>query len=348
MSMGGGGLGSSLPFSAPVAPMLAQLSGGIPEGDFLYEPKWDGLRCIAFVAGNHVLLQSRNSRSVTAYFPELTEALMRLGRSLVLDGEIVAARTSFAELMDRFQASTFGIERLRREAPVCLKAFDVLAVDGQDLRDHPFARRRAVLESVVAGWSGPIQLTPATADPAVARRWLNRPAGTGIDGVIAKPRWLRYQPGSRAMIKVKTEHTADCVVAGFRAAAEVGSARAVAVASLMLGMYEGVELRHVGVCCSFTAERRRELAMTLLSLTVPLRGHPWEGGLGIGRKVEQDWIPVRPELVCEVGYDKLDDPRFRHPAHFKRWRPDRDARSCGIDQLDYRPGAVAAEPTAQL
>jgi ATP-dependent DNA ligase len=183
----------------------------------------------------------------------------------------------------------------------------------------------------------------------VANEWLDRYEGAGIDGVVAKRRDLAYQPGRRAMTKVKKERTADCVVAGIRVALEEGTPL---VASLLLGLYEDGLLRHVGVSSTFTGRRRRELFGELRPRIVPLEGHPWERGFNLGRsptgrlkgsagrwdpaEMEQDWVPLLPDLVCEVRYDQLDAGRFRHPAKFLRWRPDREARSCAFDQLVVR------------
>jgi ATP-dependent DNA ligase len=237
------------------------------------------------------------------------------------------------------------VDQLRARTPARLIAFDLLAQGQRDLREHPFAERRAALESVLAAPPAGLALTPATTEAEAARPWLQLRGEGGIDGVVAKLRSGAYQPGKRALVKVKAEHTVDCVVAGFRTA----MAPEPSVASLLLGLYDHGQLRHVGVSSQFTVARRRELAELLLPLAVPLRGHPWEAGFGIGpspvgrlpgsagrwdpSEMEQDWIAVQPRLVCEVGYDQLDGRRFRHPALFKRWRPDRDPLSCGIEQL---------------
>jgi ATP-dependent DNA ligase len=324
-------------------PMLAELRRELPVGDYLYEPKWDGLRCLAFVESGEVDLRSRHGRPLGRYFPELTSALAALGRRLVADGEIVIAGErgfDFAALLNRTHPAASRVARLSRETPATLVVFDLLELDGVPL--GVFAERRRALVQLFPS-SGPLQATPATADPEVARGWLDR-AGKGIDGVVAKSLDLPYQPGKRAMIKVKRERTADCVVAGFRLAAGER-----AVASLLLGLWDGAELRHVGVSSSFTRERRRQLFDELRPLITDLSGHPWERGFNVGRspmgrlpgaagrwdpdEMEADWIPLRPELVVEVAYDHLDDRRFRHPARWVRWRPDREARSCTFEQL---------------
>jgi quercetin dioxygenase-like cupin family protein len=221
----------------------------------------------------------------------------------------------------------------------------VLAVGARDLRARPFAERRRVLADVFVQAPPGLQLTPATDDRAVAARWLDEPSAAGIDGVVAKHPELRYQPGVRAMVKVKRQHTAECVVAGFRWLADRPLP-----SSLLLGLYDDDgALVHVGVTSSFAAAERERLLAMLAPHAAELAGHPWEHGFlltgnPIGRlkgsagrwtpEMEQDWLPLAPDLVCEVSYDQLDDRRFRHPASFRRWRPDRDPGSCRLDQLD--------------
>jgi ATP-dependent DNA ligase len=348
---------SPIAAAAPIAPMLARLSRALPEGDYLYEPKWDGFRAIAHARDGRVDLRSRHGRPLARYFPEVVAAVAPLGR-VVLDGEIVVAGRAgldFPALLARVHPAASRVERLARETPAAFVAFDLLAVGDEDLVPRPFAERRAALEALLARPAPRLLLTPSTSDAEIARGWLDRFHGAGIDGVVAKRRDLPYAPGRRTMVKVKREWTADCVVAGFRAFAgeEV-------VASLLLGLHdeEGV-LRHVGVTSSFPEEERRALFLELAALAVPLAGHPWEHGFGLGgsptgrlsgsagrwdpREMAQDWTAVRAERVAEVAYDQLDGRRFRHPARFVRWRPDRVAPSCTMDQL-----AVAAPDPAVL
>lgn len=332
--------------------MLAQLSRELPSGDYLYEPKWDGFRCLAFVAGGRVELQSRHCRPLARYFPELVEALRALrAPSFVLDGEIVIAGAGgldFPALLARLHPSARRVEQLRRASPATLIAFDLLAVGARDLRGQPFEERRAALEALLAKSEAPLLVTPSTSAPEVARDWLDRFQGAGIDGVVAKHRALPYQPGRRAMIKVKNERTAECVVAGFRVFSGEPT-----VASLLLGLQDGGVLRHVGVCSSFRERQRRELFEELRPLLAPIESHPWRDGFNLGRnpigrlagsagrwdpsEMLPDWLPVRPERVCEVAYDQVDEGRFRHAARFLRWRPDRDPSSCGLDQLAPEP-----------
>jgi ATP-dependent DNA ligase len=348
-----------LPVRPPLEPMLGRLARELPRDGFVYEPKWDGFRCIAFRAGGELDLRSRHGRPLARYFPELTEALTAIAEErFVVDGEVVVLSGrgfDFPALMARLHPAATRVERLRRETPVQLMAFDLLALGGEDLCERPFAERRARLADLLAGAGPPLRLTPATEDVEVALEWLDRFQGVGIDGVMAKLRDQPYRPGVRAMVKVKRERTADCVLAGFRL---FGGEPL--VASLLLGLYDDTrELQHVGVVSSFAEARRRELFGELRPLVVPLERHPWRSGFllaggAMGRlpgaagswtpDLERDWIPVSPERVCEVAYDQLDDHRFRHPARFRRWRPDRDPRSCTLDQLS----ATGAEPAELL
>jgi ATP-dependent DNA ligase len=344
-----------LPFGPPVQPMLAKLTRDVPTGEFLYEPKWDGFRAIAFCTAEGVDLRSRHDRPLSRYFPEVVAGLRAAAAGgAILDGELVAREAGdFAALMLRLHPAASRVELLSRETPVDYVAFDILAEGGSDLRTAPFAQRRARLERVLAAPPSGVVLSPATDDERVAARWL-ADAPRGVDGVVAKERGLLYLPGKRAMVKVKAERTADCVVAGFRVLA--GAPR---VGSLLLGLYdEGGVLRHVGVSGNFTEAARRELLAAMHPLITVLEGHPWEGGFGIERGpmgrlagaagrwdpgMSMDWIPVRPERVAEVAYDQLDGGRFRHPATFRRWRPDRDPASCTFEQLDrsIAPGSPA-------
>ena len=328
----------------PLPPMLARLARELPRGNYLYEPKWDGFRCLAFRDGGEVDLRSRNQRPLARYFPEIVDALLTLPHQrLVLDGELVIAgreHLDFVALLARLHPAASRIERLRVETPAWFVAFDLLAVGDEDLRERPFVERRARLEELLGEARPPLALTPATSDEEVAAAWLDR-----FEGVVAKHRELRYEAGRRAMVKVKHERSADCVVAGFRWLVDRPLP-----SSLLLGLYEDAELRHVGIAAGFAEARRRQLLERLAPLIVPLAGHPWEHGFRLegsptGRlkgsagswtpgEMEQDWVPVVPELVAEVAYDQLDDRRFRHPGRFRRWRPDRDPGSCTFDQLE--------------
>jgi ATP-dependent DNA ligase len=338
-----------LPVAPPLSPMLARLARELPAGGYLYEPKWDGFRCLAFRDGLEVDLRSRNDRPLARYFPELVDALVAISEPrFVLDGEIVIAHLgefNFDALLSRLHPARSRVERLRRETPATLIVFDLLASGGDDLRDRPFVERRTELERLLSQPGPHLVATPLTDDLELATSWLDRFRGGGVDGVVAKRSDRPYRPGAREMVKVKRETTAECVVAGARLLTD----RPV-LSSLLLGVYDGDGvLRHVGVATQFTEERRRELLVDLEPHVVSLAGHPWEagflmGGSPIGRlkgaaarwspeEMELDWVPIEPVLVCEVAYDHFDRDRLRHPARFRRWRPDRDPPSCTLEQF---------------
>ena len=355
------------PLAPPLLPMLARLARELPDGDLRFEPKWDGFRCLAFRDGDAVDLRSRNDRPLARYFPEVVDAVRALPvDAAVLDGELVlriGGVPDFAALLGRLHPAASRVARLVEEAPATFVVFDLLARQDDDLRNAPFARRRDALEDLLRSQdasnvgtdprrTGPqsaradrrvLQLSPSTADRAVGEGWLRAPP-PGVDGVVAKAADLRYEGGRRAMVKVKLERTADCVVAGFRVAGNPP-----AVASLLLGLHDDAgALRHVGVASSFARARASELFEELAPLAVPLDDHPWCGGFGedsgaVARlpgaasrwtpDLPLDWLPLRPNRVAEVVYDHVDRGRFRHPARFRRWRPDRDAATCSVDQL---------------
>src|SRR5689334_14209321 len=332
--------------------MLAKLVDSIPpEGSFLFEPKWDGFRAVVFRTKDDVFIQSRDLRPLDRYFPELHDALLaQLPAGCVLDGEIVIVTEQgldFVALQLRLHPAASRAAMLAKATPAAFVAFDALAADGRDIRTLPQAERRAALERLLGGAARPIYLTPITRDRETALVWLREFEGAGLDGVIAKPAAGTYQPGKRAMIKVKHARTADCVVAGFR----WHKSGRDAVGSLLLGLYDndGV-LHHVGVTSSFTMAMRKQLAKELEPLrTNAFEGHPWrewaeaaEGGTqrmpgGQSRwsaGKDLSWEPLRIERVCEVKYDHLQGDRFRHAATFLRWRPDKPPTECRYDQLE--------------
>jgi ATP-dependent DNA ligase len=322
-------------------PMLAELARELPLGDFLYEPKWDGFRCLASARDGRVELWSRNGRPLARYFPEIVTAVLNLQRPLQFDGELLIPTpegSDFGALLNRIHPSKSRVEELSRRTPASYVVFDVL-----DEPEQPFAERRARLEQL--DLRPPLALTPLTDDPRKAATWLEDTERHGIDGVVAKHKGSPYRPGRRGWIKVKPQRTVDCVVGGFRPTLD-----AKGVASLLLGVYQDGALVHVGVVSQLKAQQREEMLRELVPLAVRLAGHPWEGGFNLGRspmgrlpgsagrwiagEMTLDWVPLTPARVCEVTYDKLDDGiRFRHPAKFVRWRPDKDARSCTQDQL---------------
>ncbi len=347
---------SDMPASAafaippPIEPMLAKLADALPDGEnVMYEPKWDGFRAIVFRGAADVYIQSRDLRPLDRYFPDLHETfLKRLPPGSVFDGEIVIATSSgldFDALQLRLHPAASRVAKLVKEQPASFVAFDLLAEAGRDLRDVPLVERRAALERVLADVAPPVYLTPVTRDRALAAEWLERFEGAGLDGVIAKQADGIYEPGKRAMIKIKHARTADCVVAGFR----WHKSGKDAVGSLLLGLYDARgKLQHVGVTSSFTMSMRRQLVHELAPLRErALDDHPWRewaaGGNGERMPGGQSrwsagkdlsWEPLRIERVCEVKYDHLQGDRFRHAAVFQRWRPDRQPADCRYDQLE--------------
>ena len=331
--------------------MLAKLADELPAGGFLYEPKWDGFRAIVFRGDSDLFIQSRDLRPLDRYFPEVRDAcLAALPPGCVVDGEIVIATPrglDFDRLQLRLHPAASRVAKLAAETPASFVAFDLIAVEHRDVRATPQAERRRLLEDLLAGVNPPIYLTPMTRDLAEAADWLSRFEGAGLDGVIAKPEEGRYEPGKRAMIKVKHARTADCVVAGFRWHKN-GKERL--VGSLLLGLYdENRGLQHVGVTSSFTMAMREQLASVLAPLRQEaLAHHPWrqwaDGADEMTRMPgghsrwsagkDLSWEPLRIERVCEVKYDHMQGPRFRHAAIFLRWRPDRQPADCRYDQLD--------------
>jgi ATP-dependent DNA ligase len=347
--------GAASPIAPPVEPMLARLAETLPEGgEFLFEPKWDGFRAIVYRGDSDLYIQSRDSRPLDRYFPELHEALLRqLPKGCVVDGEIVIATShglDFDALQMRLHPAASRVAKLAGETPASFVAFDVLAVGGRDVMASPQRRRREMLETLMKGLGPPLHLTPMTEDRATAERWLEKFEGAGLDGVVAKLPESPYLPGKRVMIKVKHVRTADCVVAGFRWYKSERNA----VGSLLLGLYDdaGV-LQHVGVTSSFKMAGRKELVKELAPLRDDaLEEHPWRAwaeadAAGRGRMPgaqsrwsagkDLSWEPLRIERVCEVKYDHLQGDRFRHAAVFLRWRPDKRPTDCRYDQLDVTP-----------
>jgi ATP-dependent DNA ligase len=343
---------ATFPITPPIEPMLAKLSDGLPTGDhFLFEPKWDGFRAIVFRGESELYIQSRDSRPLDRYFPDLHEALLeKLPVGCVLDGEIVITSPhglDFDALQLRLHPAASRVAKLAKEAPASFVAFDLLASEGESRMELPQRERRVLLERLLDGIGPPVHITPLTRDRVTAARWLDEFEGAGLDGVIAKPDDLEYQPGKRAMLKIKHVRTADCVVAGFRWYKSGKDA----VGSLLLGLYdERGKLQHIGVTSSFTQVRRRELVEELAPLRVnAVEHHPWKewaeaqaheyermpgGQSRWSAGKDLSWEPLRIERVCEVKYDHLQGDRFRHAATFLRWRPDKQPSDCRYDQLE--------------
>ena len=338
-----------LPVMPPVKPMLAKSVEEIPNG-MLYEPKFDGFRCIVFRDGDEVELGSRNERTLNRYFPEIIEGVQReLPERCVVDGEIVVAmgpNLDFEALQQRIHPAASRVNMLAKQTPATFIAFDLLAVDGRSLMDTPFAERRAALEEALRSSGPPVFVTPSTDSLELAREWFKVFEGAGLDGVIAKPPSIAYVPDKRVMFKIKHQRTADCVVAGFR-----WHKSGPVVGSLLLGLYgDDGNLRHVGVVGAFPMAERKRLLQDLEPYRMDsVASHPWgefanpelvPGGMKNRWNATKDmsWEPLRPELVVEVGYDYMEGSRFRHVAQFKRWRPDRDPFSCTFEQLE-RPAS---------
>jgi ATP-dependent DNA ligase len=316
----------SLPLSPPIKPQLAKSARELPAGDdWCYEPKWDGFRTIVFRDGDDVHLQSRNGRPMNRYFPDVVEQALALpAQRYVIDGEMVVTVDGVQEfdlLSQRIHPAASRVERLAKETPAALVAFDLLAEGDETLVELPYTERRKRLAALVAD---PVELTPSTDDVDAAGQWL---AGTG-EGVIAKQSNEPYRPGERVgMVKVKRVRTADAVVAAFRFGKEPDT-----VGSLILGMYgDGGELHIVGHTSGFTAKQKREL----LGLLEPYR--TGERGSGEASRWKSDeelvWEGLRPELVCEIAFDHITGSRIRHGAKFLRWRTDKEPQECVTSQL---------------
>lgn len=343
----------------PVKPMLAKSAVRIPP-DMHYEAKWDGFRAIVFRDGDEIEIGSRSTKSLVRYFPELVEALReRLPERCVVDGEIVIAREGrldFDALTERIHPAASRVKTLSERNPASFVAFDLLALADESLLDVPLSDRRALLVAALSGVTAPVHVAPATTDIEVAQRWFEQYEGAGLDGVVAKPLTLPYRRDERLMYKIKHERTADVVVAGYRL-----HKSGPVVGSLLLGLYNAHgALQHVGVCAAFTMKRREELITELEPLRMEsAAGHPWAAwtqdaahesarmpgapSRWTGKK-DLSWLPLRPELVCEVAYEHMENgERFRHTARFRRWRPDRTPESCTYAQLEEPVGYDLAD-----
>jgi ATP-dependent DNA ligase len=351
-----------LPVMPPLQPMLAKSVKGVPaadavDGGYLFEPKWDGFRAVVFRDGDEVEIASRSTKPLTRYFPDVVAAVLaQLPQRCVMDGEIVTAvgdRLDFDTLSQRIHPAASRVAMLAEETPASLVVFDLLALDGTSYLDAPLHERRAVLEAALADVEAPVHLTRTTRDSAEAGRWFEQFEGAGLDGVVAKRLDAPYTPNGRTMLKVKHARTADVVVAGYRLH-KTSTPEQPLLGSMLLGLYtDDGRLQHVGVCASFTATRRTELAAELAPLRAELSEHPWgawqttqaheDGRLPGGQSrwtgtKDLSFVPLRPERVVEVGYEHMEgrgeEGRFRHTAQFKRWRPDREPTSCTYAQLE--------------
>lgn len=341
-----------LPVMPPLKPMLAKAVDGLPDrDDLIFEPKWDGFRCIVFRDGDEVVLGSRNERPLTRYFPEMLEPIRASTPDrCVLDGELIVAtgnHLDFEALQQRIHPAESRVNMLAEKTPAAFVAFDAIAVGDEDLRTQPFSQRRARLEQALANTEPPIFLTSVTTDHTTAQDWFIRFEGAGLDGLIAKPVDDPYVEDKRTQLKVKHIRTADAVVAGFRWHKDGQG-----VGSLLLGLHRDGKLHHVGVAASFTKKRRAELVEELQPLTEgALEDHPWrewadaeahavEEGRMPGApnrwsgKKDHRWVPLRIEQVVEVKYGSTLNGRFREVTKVLRWRPDKDPAQCDFDQLD--------------
>jgi len=341
--------------------MLAKRVSELPaNGDWVFEPKWDGFRALVFRDGDEVLIQSRDEKPLNRYFPELLEPLRSaLPPRCVLDGEIVIVKDDgldFEALQLRLHPAASRVNLLSQQTPSSIVFFDLLCRGDRDLRGEPFQTRRHELELLISSAPPPIHLTPATGDRRVASDWFRRFEGAGLDGVMAKPASGTYEPNKRVMLKVKHERDCDCVVAGFRWHKRGDRTL---LGSLLLGLFdEAGALQHVGVCSSFSVEKRREFVEFLSPYRRgALVAHPWKhwaehgsepGEAGVARRMpggqsrwsqgkDLSWEPLRPELVVEVAYDHMQGSRFRHIAQFRRWRTDKEPIECTYAQLEVVP-----------
>lgn len=339
----------------PVLPMLSKRVDELPAGgEWIFEPKWDGFRTLIFRDRDEILIQSRDEKSLNRYFPELLDPLRsQLPARCVLDGEIVVAKDGgldFEALQLRIHPAASRVKLLSQQIPTSVVFFDLLCADDRDLRNEPFQTRRRKLESMLSSATPPLHLTPATYDSNIASDWFRRFEGAGLDGVMAKPISGAYEPDKRVMLKVKHERDCDCVVAGFRWHKQ---GERTMIGSLLLGLFDDAgALQHVGVCASFTLEKRRELVEFLAPYREnALVNHPWRSwasAMEAGQRMpggqsrwshgkDLSWEPLRPELVVEVAYEHMQGARFRHMSRFRRWRTDKRPTDCTYAQLEVIP-----------
>ena len=346
----------------PLLPMLAKRVGDLPtDGDWVFEPKWDGFRALVFRDGDEILIQSRDEKPLNRYFPELVEPLRStLPSRSVFDGEIVIVKNNeldFDALQLRLHPAASRVNLLSQRTPSSFVFFDLLCVGDRDYRNDPFQSRRRVLESLISSAPPPIHITPATGDRSIASDWFRRFEGAGLDGVIAKAVSGSYESNKRVMLKVKHERDCDCVVAGFR---WYKKGDRTLVGSLLLGLFDDAgTLQHVGVCASFSTEKRQQLAEFLKPYRKDaLASHPWKSWADLGdsdgmsrmpggqsrwsQGKDLTWEPLRPELVVEVAYDHMQGDRFRHTAQFRRWRTDKTPPECTYAQLEVIPAQELA------
>ncbi len=341
--------------------MLAKRVDAIPSEDgWIFEPKWDGFRTIVFREGDELLIQSRETKPLNRYFPEVERTLKeQLPERCVLDGEIVIAGPrglDFDALQQRIHPAASRVKLLAEQTPASVVFFDLLCDGDEDLRAVPFAERQERLTRMLKDAEAPVHQTPSTRDHSVAEDWFSRFEGAGLDGVMAKAANSKYEADRRTMLKVKHERDCDCVVGGFRWHKDGAGT---AVGSLLLGLHDAAgKLQHVGTCASFTAAKRKQLVEMLAPYRVGAADeHPWNewgGANESGSRMpgaasrwssgkDLSWELLRPELVVEVAYEHMQGDRFRHLAHFRRWRVDKAPESCTYAQLEVVPAQELGE-----
>lgn len=326
------------PFQPPFTPMEAKVRTDLPDGAWAYEPKWDGFRAVAW--SDDIRLDSRNHKPLLRYFPELEDSLRALPSGTVVDGEVVVVtddRLDFDALQNRLHPADSRVQLLAQETPARLVAFDLVALDGEDLRGRPFSTRRELLAGLIPGLGGEWNLTPSTTDREQAARWFVEFEAAGCDGIVAKALDAAYVEGKREMIKVKHRRSVDCVVGGYRVHKDGDK-----IGSILLGLYDGDQLHFIGHCSGFTDHDRVEILRQFEAIRAedsfgdevrrPGGESRWTGDKDLS------WVPVEPGVVVEVSYDQLTGHRFRHATRFERWRPDKDADACTMDQLERPEG----------
>ena len=336
------------PFSPPIKPMKARVRGTPPEPPgWVYEPKWDGFRAVAW-GGSDSRLDSRNGKPLLRYFPELQPALQQLPSGTVVDGEVVVVIddvTDFDTLQSRIHPAASRVAMLAEETPAELVAFDLLADRGEDLREVSYGERRRRLEVLFADVQLPWHLTPVTGDLDEATRWFSEYEAAGCDGIICKQSDGVYQEDKREWIKWKHRRDADCVVGGYRVHIDGDK-----IGSILLGLYDDHGVLHfIGHCSGFSDQDR----VAILGQLEQIRSEDSFGGGDYARVPGQEsrwsagkdlsWIPVEPGVVVQVSYDQLENGRFRHATRFERWRSDKSAEECTMDQLERPEGAGFSE-----
>jgi ATP-dependent DNA ligase len=329
---------SEWPFLPPLTPMEAKVRTELPDGEWAYEPKWDGFRAVVW--SDEIRLDSRNHKPLLRYFPELEDSIHSLPAGTVVDGEIVVVtrdRLDFDALQNRLHPAASRVNLLADETPAQLVAFDLVAFEGRDLRGEPFSNRRRALQDLIPSLRDSWLLTPSTTDRAVGLRWFDGFEAAGCDGIVAKRLDGPYVEGKREMIKVKHRRSVDCVVGGYRVHKDGDR-----IGSILLGLFDEGELHFIGHCSGFTDQDRVAVLRQLEEIKAEdsfgedVRRPGGESRWSTGKDLS--WTPVEPGVVVQISYDQLTGSRFRHATRFERWRPDKDADACTLDQLERPEG----------